>query len=247
MKKEVDVFIPCSIDQFCPETGFDLIDLIESLGYKAVYRQEQTCCGRILYDNGNWQRAKTAGEKFIETFPGNNPVVGCSSSCIGYFKTKCANLFYNTSNHNSYKSLADRMMDITEFIHYVKPDCDLQAEFPFKVFLHNNCHSLNEYNLEQEVRLILSKVQGLTLVNQEGNNFCCGWGSGMELHNKAVSDELARHKAEYALQCGAEYITSTDTSCLLHIQNYISAHKLNLKTIHIVSLLRYSSKNNNGK
>ncbi|MBR1774287.1 MAG: (Fe-S)-binding protein [Bacteroidales bacterium] len=245
MNKDIDIFIPCGVDQFCHQIGFDLIDLVESLGFKANYNENQTCCGRILYDNGNWDMAKEVGEKFIEDFKGSNTVVGCSTSCIGYIKTKCANLFYNTSNHNSHKSLANRIMDITEFIHCVRPDCDLGAEFPFKVFLHNNCHSLNEYNVEQETRLILSKVKNLTLVNEEGNNFCCGWGSGLEIYNKAVSDELARRKIEYALSLGAQYITSTDTSCLLKLQNYIDKNNLDLKTIHIVSLLRYSSKNNN--
>ena len=247
MNKEVDIFIPCSVDQFCPEIGFDLIDLVESLGFKANYNENQTCCGRILYDNGNWQQAKLTGEKFIVDFTGTNTVVGCSASCIGYIKTKCANLFYNTSNHNSHKSLASRITDITEFIHSVRPDCDLGAEFPFRVFLHNNCHSLNEYNLEEETRLILQKVKGLTLVNEPGNEFCCGWGSGLDIYNKPVSDCLAKQKTDLALSLGAQYITSTDTACLLKLQNYIDKNNIDLKTIHIVSLLRYSSKHHDGE
>ncbi|MGP1514739.1 MAG: heterodisulfide reductase-related iron-sulfur binding cluster [Bacteroidales bacterium] len=245
MEKEVDIFIPCSVDQFCPQIAFDLIDIVKTLGFRPLYNKEQTCCGRILYDNGNWDMAKEVGEKFISDFKGTNLVVGCSTKCIGYIKTKCANLFYNTSNHNSHKSLSERIMDITEFIHCTCPNCDLGAEFPFKVFLHNNCHSLNEYNVEQETRLILQRVKHLTLVNDEGNNFCCGGGANFEIYNKPISDELARQKIEYALSLGAEYITSTDTACLIHLQNYIDKYNINLKTIHIVSLLRYSSKINN--
>ena len=245
MKKAVDIFIPCSIDKFSPEVGLDLIDIVESLGFKANYRENQTCCSKVLYNNGNHKQAKEVGEKFINDFKGSNPVVGCSLSCTGYVKNRCANLFHNTSNHNSYKSLAERITDITEFIHNVKPDCDLNAEFPFRVFLHNNCRSLNEYNLEQETRLILSKVKGLVLVNGEKTNFCCGAGTVTELYNKEVCDELAKRRAEYALSLGADYITSSDNTCLLHMQNYINEHNLNLKTIHIVSLLRYSSKHHN--
>ena len=244
MKKEVDIFIPCSVDQFSPDVGFDLIELVESLGFTAIYNENQTCCGSVLYDNGNWEEAKEVSEKFINDFKGTNTVVGCSTSCVGYIKTKSVVLFHNTSNHNSHKSLSERIMDITEFIHCVRPDCDLGAEFPFKVFLHNNCRSLNEYNVEEETRLILQKVKGLTLVNDKGNNFCCGAGSMLEMYNKPVSDELAKRKIEYALSSGAEYITSTDCSCLLRLQNYIDKHGIDLKTIHIVSLLRYSSKRN---
>jgi L-lactate dehydrogenase complex protein LldE len=245
MKKQVDIFVPCCVDQFYPQIAFDLIDLVESLGFETNYNDNQTCCGRILYDNGLWAEAKKVGEKFIEDFKGTNIVVGCGTKCIGYIKTKCANLFYNTSNHNAHRSLSERIMDITEFIYTINPSCEIGAEFPFKVFLHNNCQSINEYNLEQETRLILSKVKGLELVNTECNNTCCGYGSNMDVFNKVVSDELAKRKIEYALSLGAEYITSTDATCLMKLQNYITKHKIDLKTIHIVSLLRYSAKEKN--
>lgn len=248
-RKEVDVFIPCSVDQFSPEIGFDLIGLVESMGFRTNYNPEQTCCGRVMFDNGNWDEAKKLGEKFIDNFNNDNYIVTCSTSCVGYLKTKCADLFLNTSYHNAYKSLAKRIMDVTEFIHTFKPNCELGSEFNHKVYLHNNCHAQNEYNVEEETRLILSKVKGLQLVNEKDEclNFCCGYGAGMNLYNPPVSEELARQKIELAINLGAEYITSADNSCLLHLQNYITKHNLDIKTIHLVSLLRYSSKQNNNE
>ncbi len=51
----VSIFIPCCIDQFTPQTGKNLISLLERLGHSVDYNPEQTCCGRLLYDNGNCQ------------------------------------------------------------------------------------------------------------------------------------------------------------------------------------------------
>ncbi|MGH2623159.1 MAG: Fe-S oxidoreductase, partial [Sphingobacterium sp.] len=34
-----------------------------------------------------------------------------------------------------------------------------------------------------------------------------------------------------------EYIISTDSSCLLHLQAYIDQHQLPIKTIHLVDVL----------
>jgi len=48
---------------------------------------------------------------------------------------------------------------------------------------------------------------------------------------------MAEQKVENALATEAEYIVSTDASCLIHIQGYIDKHKLPIKTIHIVDLL----------
>ena len=245
MKKEVDIFIPCSVDLFSENIATDLINVVESLGFKARYRENQTCCGELLYTNGNFDEAKRVMEKFIDDFKGENPVISCSTKCVSYIKTECANLFHNTSNHNSYKNLAKRVMDITEFIHHVRPDCNLNAEFPFKVFFQSNCHSINRYDVKQESLLLLKNIKGLTLVNEDEDNICCGAGGLLELYNKYVSDELAKRKVERAISLGADYITSTDNACLMRLQSYINKHNINLKTIHIVSLLRYSSKQQN--
>ena len=99
----VSIFIPCCIDQFTPQTGKNLISLLERLGHSVDYNPEQTCCGRLLYDNGNWTEAKEIGDKFINNFGIRNYIVGCSTSCIGYVKNNMGKLFFNTSNHNLYK------------------------------------------------------------------------------------------------------------------------------------------------
>ncbi|MBP6429867.1 MAG: hypothetical protein KA273_05655, partial [Bacteroidales bacterium] len=58
-----------------------------------------------------------------------------------------------------------------------------------------------------------------------------------------VSMALAQRKVEQAVNEGAEYIVSTDQSCLLHLQTYIDKHKINIKTIHIVDLLSQVEEN----
>lgn len=234
---DVEVFIPCCIDQFNPQTGENLILLLQRLGHNVIYNKEQTCCGRLLYDNGNWTEAKEIGEKFINNFGIRNYIVGCSTSCIGYIKNNMSKLFYNTSSHNIYKYINEHIVDITEFLVDVTQTIDVGAYFPHKVSIHYNCHSLNDYNLVEETKLILQNVNGLEIVSPNTNNFCCGFGGMFSLFNESVSMALAQKKVEQALSEGADYIVSTDQSCLLHMQSYINLHNFNLKTIHIVDLL----------
>lgn len=243
--KTIDLFIPCCVDQYNPEIGHDLMALLRVMGYDVNYNEEQTCCSKVLYENGQWNEATKVGEKFLDNFDGNNFVVGCSTSCIGYIKNHFGNLFRNTAYHNSYNSLAKRIMDISEFIYSHKNNCELGAEFPFRVYLHSNCQSKNYYNVEEECKLILDKVKGLELVNRECCNSCCGFGGGLFYYNPAVSEELARQKVQKAIDLNAEYITSTDYTCLMQMDNYIRKNNLEIKTIHLVSLLMYSRKQNN--
>jgi len=39
------------------------------------------------------------------------------------------------------------------------------------------------------------------------------------------------------METGAQYLISTDLSCLLHIDGYIKKQNLNLKTMHIADVL----------
>ncbi len=236
----LNVFISCCIDQFSPSTAENLIRLLEGLGHSINYNEQQTCCGRALYDNGNWEQAKEIGEKFINDFMGMDYIVGCSTSCVGYIKNNFGKLFFNTMNHNHYKSLRDRVMDISEFLVSVEKKTELGAEFPFRVSLHSNCHSLNEYNVEEETKLLLRNVKGLELTNASTNGFCCGFGGTFSIYNEPVSTALAKKKIDAVLSEGAEYIVSNDMTCLLHLQSYIYKHKIDLKTIHLVDLLMYN-------
>jgi L-lactate dehydrogenase complex protein LldE len=52
---------------------------------------------------------------------------------------------------------------------------------------------------------------------------------------------MAEQKVQNAIEAGAEWIVSTDSSCLLHIQGYIDKHNLPIKTIHLVDVLSYKN------
>lgn len=235
------VFIPCCVDQFTPKTASNLIKLLENLGHNVKYPSNQTCCGRLLYDNGNWNEAKELGYKFMEDFRGSEYIITCSTSCVGYIKNNFNKLFSDSMHSVDSKSIGKRIMDISEFLVEVEHKLDLGTEFPYKVSLHSNCRGLNEYNVEAETRLLLNNVKGLELTESNTNNFCCGFGGTFSIYNEPVSTALARKKISAIINEGAQYIVSNDQTCLLHLQSYIDKHKIDLKTIHLVDLLMYNN------
>ena len=48
---------------------------------------------------------------------------------------------------------------------------------------------------------------------------------------------MAQQKVDNALAAGAEYIISTDASCLMHLQGYIGKNQLPVKTMHLADVL----------
>jgi L-lactate dehydrogenase complex protein LldE len=234
---EVDIFIPCFIDQLYPDVGFNMIKILQKLDIKVNYNTNQTCCGQMAFNSGYWDEARNLGEKFITDFNSGRIVVGPSASCISMVKNYYPLLFHNSSRHNEMNNLRKNMYEITDFLVNKMHVTNLGAVFNHKVTIHDSCAAKREYGLTHEVRTLLSHVKGLEIVEMENSDECCGFGGTFSVKNEAISTAMAEQKIENALATKAEYIVSTESSCLLHQQGYIDKHKSPIKTIHIVDIL----------
>ncbi|NOX85939.1 MAG: (Fe-S)-binding protein [Chlorobi bacterium] len=234
---DVDIFIPCFIDQLYPQTGFNMVKVLEKAGVRVHYNTNQTCCGQFAFNSGYWEEARKLGKKFIKDFSNNRPIVGPSASCIGYIKNFYDELFYNSAYHNEYKQLQRNIYEITDFLVNVIRVDDFGSVFEHKVTYHDSCAALREYGLKDEPRKLLKKVKGLELVEMKDTDVCCGFGGTFSVKFEPISTAMAEQKVRNALDTGAEYIVSTDSSCLMHQYGYIKKHKLPLKVAHIVDVL----------
>jgi len=233
----VDIFIPCFIDQIYPGTGMNMVKILEKLGVAVHYNGNQTCCGQMAFNSGFWDEAKAMGEKFIRDFPNDRPIVGPSASCAGYIKNYFPKLFHNTSFHYEYKQLRKNIYEFTDFLVNVLKTEDVGARFDHVVTYHSSCASLREYGLTDEPYRLLSNVKGLELREMVDHDVCCGFGGTFSVKFEPVSTAMADQKIRNAVDTGAEYIVSTDSSCLMHLQGYISKHNIPIKTIHLVDVL----------
>jgi L-lactate dehydrogenase complex protein LldE len=233
----VDLFIPCFTDQFSPATGMNMVRILEKSGVDVHYNGNQTCCGQMAFNSGFWDEAKQMGEKFIRDFPNDRPVVGPSASCAGFVKNYYPWMFHNTGLHYEYKQLRKNFYEFTDFmVNFLKVE-DIGATFNHVVTYHDSCSALREYGIKDEPRKLLSNVRGLELREMKENEVCCGFGGTFSVKFEPISVAMAEQKVKNALETGAEYIVSTDSSCLMHLQAYIDKQKLGIKTIHIIDLL----------
>jgi len=236
-KMKVDLFIPCFVDQICPETGMNMVKVLEKAGAMVSYNPEQTCCGQVAFNSGFWDQARHVAEKFVKDFNTGNKVVGPSCSCIGMVKNYYPEFFHNSSMHLETNALRRNIFEFTDFMVNVLQVKDVGAEFPHKITYHDACAALREYGLKDEPRILLSHVKGLELIEMSHSDECCGFGGTFSVKNEPISTAMAEVKIGHALDSGAEYIVSTEASCLMHLQGYIDKHKLPIKTIHIADIL----------
>lgn len=233
----VDIFVPCFIDQIYPHTAFSMVKVLEKLDIGVNYNTDQTCCGQVAFNSGFWEHAKCLGEKFIHDFPNDRYVVAPSASCVSMVRNYYGELFHNTALHNEYKQLQRNIFEFTDFLVNVMNVKDIGASFKGIVSYHDACAALREYGIKDEPRILLQHVRGVEIRELKNNDTCCGFGGTFSVKNEAISTAMAEQKIQHALNTGAEYIVSTEASCLMHLDAYIKKHDVSIKTIHIADIL----------
>ena len=91
--------------------------------------------------------------------------------------------------------------------------------------------------IKSEPRQLLSKVKGLELVEMKESETCCGFGGTFAVKFEPISIGMADQKATNACDTNAEYLVSTDMSCLMHIDGYIKNAGYPIKTLHLADIL----------
>jgi len=233
----VDIFIPCFIDQFYPQVGMNMVKILEKLGCGINYNPEQTCCGQPAFNAGYWEEAREVGEKFIKEFQNDRYIVSPSASCTGYVKNYYSEMFHNSVLHNEYKELRKNIYEFSDFLVNILKITNLGASLRGVATYHDSCSALREYGVKREPRILLEKVRGLELREMKDTESCCGFGGTFAAKFEPISVGMAQQKVNNALEVKADYIISTDMSCLLQLDSYIKKKKYNLKVLHIADVL----------
>ncbi len=238
MKMNVELFIPCFIDQLYPGTAFNVIKLLHYSGVSVHYNPEQTCCGQPAFNSGYWKEARSLAIKFLDDFENAGAIVGPSASCTGYIRNYYHRLFEDDTVYlERFRQLRPKIYELTDFLVNVLQVTSFGAEFNHRVTYHDACAALREYGIRKEPRILLGNVKGLELVEMDDTETCCGFGGTFSVRFTALSTAMTQQKVENALATGAEYIVSTESSCLMNQESYIRKNRVPLKPIHIADIL----------
>lgn len=233
----VQIFIPCFVDQLFPDTAFNMVKVLEKAGCTVSYNSEQTCCGQPAFNAGFWDEAKSVCSKFLKDFQGTGYIVAPSASCVGFVRNYYAKLFGNSSLHHEVADIGKRLYEFSEFLVQVLKVEDVGAVLNGKATYHDSCAGLRECHIKTEPRTLLSNVRGLELSEMNDVETCCGFGGTFAVKFEPISIGMAEQKVENAIATDAKYLISTDLSCLMHLQGYINTKGYPIQTLHLADVL----------
>lgn len=245
MMRPVSLFVPCYVDQLAPEVGMASVRVLERAGCEVSYDPEQTCCGQPFLNIGEASAAATLGEKHLRQFEGHETIVCPSGSCVATVRNRYGELGIGLDE-------ADRMQrqntfELGEFLVRELGTTSLGARFEHRVAVLPSCHGLRDLGLGSPSELpgpsepapidsLLDAVDGLVRVPSERDE-CCGFGGMFAVKFPEVSARMGRARLREWADAGTEYVTSTDVSCLLHLEGLRRREGYGPQSIHLAELL----------
>jgi len=233
----VQLFIPCFVDQLYPSVAFNMVKVLEKTGCTVSYNSNQTCCGQPAFNAGFRGEARDVCTKFIDDFQGADYIVAPSASCVGFVRNYYPGIFENSSRHNDVKALAGRIMEFSEFLVNVLGIDDVGARLDAKATYHDSCAALRECRIKTEPRRLLEKVKGLEIVEMADVETCCGFGGTFAVKFESISVAMADQKITHANATGASCVISTDMSCLMHIDGRLKHNQVPMQVLHLADVL----------
>ena len=225
------------MDALFPQAAISMVQILERLGHEVVCPEEIACCGQPPFNSGYWPEARTIAAKTLDALKTAEAVVIGSGSCGAMVKKFYPELFANTPQAELAKSVAARTWEFSDFLVTKLGVTDLGARFPARVTFHDGCHGLRELGIKKSPRTLLGRVQGLELIEMKDAETCCGFGGTFSAKFPAISTAMGDVKCGSALETGADYIVSNDSSCLMHIQGLLTRQGKPMKTLHLAEVL----------
>jgi L-lactate dehydrogenase complex protein LldE len=244
----VALFVPCYVDQLAPRVAEATCDLLERLGCRVDFDPRQTCCGQPFASLGAAREARRLALRHLRIFAGADAIVCPSASCVATVRHAYAGLGVATEGEGA--RVRSRTFELGEFLVRELGVRDCGASFPHRVALLPSCHGLRQLGLGTPseraggeaaepgpAEILLDCVRGLERVWPARRDECCGFGGGFSVAFPELSTRIGRDRSSSFEDAGAEFVTGTDASCLLHLDGVRRRAGRGPRPVHLAEIL----------
>ncbi len=237
--RKVNLFVTCLIDQFMPNVGISVVNILESRGIEVHFPPDQTCCGQPAFNSGFRNDARPVASRFLDIFEATDgPIVCPSGSCVAMVRNFYKDLFRGSpENVARAERLSERIFEFTEFIVDVLGIEDLDVSKDVEATYHRCCHLLRELHIDDQPKALLDNVDGLELKPMVRDEVCCGFGGAFSVKMSDVSTAMLNEKLDNVVATGASTLIAGDTGCIMHMQGGLRRRGVDVQVVHIAELL----------
>lgn len=237
--KTVQLFVTCLVDNFFPDVGFAVVEILERLGLTVEFPQAQTCCGQPAFNGGFWDDARAMARHTLDVLSGSSaPIVVPSGSCADMIIHHYPEILAGDPAYAAKASeVAGRTYEFTQFLVDVLGVTDLQARASGCFTYHTSCHGLRGLGLRDQPRQLLNHVVGVEQKELPEAEACCGFGGLFAVKMGDISGAILQRKLDNIETSGADTVVGGDVSCLMHIAGGLRRRGSRVRVKHLAEVL----------
>ena len=223
----VGLFVTCLVDLVAPEVGVATARVLQRAGHEVVFPEGQTCCGQPAFNSGYREEAAKVLRSTLRALTETDvdAIVAPAGSCTTMIRTFGRQLVGEFE-------LGKPLYELSEFL--AEHGGGLRGRLDARVAYHDSCHMLRELELSREPRAALGRLDGVSLVEWDGER-CCGFGGTFAVRQPELSVAMADEKLRTL--DGASVLCGADPSCLMHLRGRLQRLGSSVRVAHLAELL----------
>jgi glycolate oxidase iron-sulfur subunit len=195
-------FAGCANEGLLPDSSRRLRELLTWAGAGLREPAGTTCCGALAAHAGRPEQEAAQREHNLAAWQPGDPAAaivteaaGCGVAVRGY---------------------GDRLPapQVDAIVWLAGTERPAFGAVPLKVALHDPCHARHAQGIVKEPRALLRAIPGLTLLEPDEPDVCCGSGGLWSLSHGDLSARLGARKARLLAETGADLVVTANPGCL---------------------------------
>ena len=222
---QVTLHAGCMVEYFYPGVGRDAVELLTRLGVPLQIMKEE-CCGlpaRVVGDRALWEELEARNGGNI---PPGRPLLFLCATCMSGFHR------YGEDGME-----LPPLLDLSQFLLERLGSEPFPGSLKARVAYHFPCHLERHLGIREEPLELLSRVDGVHLVQGEEAHLCCGGAGLYAFKYPPVSGEILKKKLEWLEREGVEVLVTSCPSCIMQLRGGVEKRGLPVKVVHMATFL----------
>jgi len=235
---DIALLYGCVQDAFLSGVNAATVRVLQRNGYEVHFPQAQSCCGAAGLHMGEVEQTKALARRNIDACDDRDyvAIISNAGGCGATLKEYAHLLADDPGYANRAVAFVEKLYDISEFLadHLHQPPTTKVNE---RVTYVDSCHLRHGQKVINEPRQLLNAIPGLTFVELQRPDQCCGSAGVYNITQAATANQVLDAKLADVRQTNATIVVISNTGC--HMQMIYGVRKagIDAEVIHLVELL----------
>ena len=238
-KGKIAMFTGCLLDFAYIDIAKAVIANLNSIGYVVDMPMGQSCCGAPATYMGDRENAKKTAELNVEAMHAEDYdyVVSACPTCTHQLREYRTFFEEGSDMYKKAAELGDKTFDFCKLFYGLGGLEESGDASPITITYHDSCHLRRELGVWKEQRELLTKTNGITLVEMVDSDVCCGFGGTYSIKLPEVATPILAKKLAHIKDTGASLVAVDCPGCLMQIRGGMDASDIPIEVKHTAVIL----------